>query len=130
MTNPIRVYMWTTLSAPVLFTAGIMLFFTDRVLGDPVKFEDGGAMGMAANLSMAGLTGLVRLIVAMGPQALILIGLAMPVMGALLSVDRMNDPQYVYRASRRKRRGFWLLACAETFLMLGLFVVIFEMNLA
>lgn len=124
MRRPILIYVLALTASPILFAAGMLLFYSERVLGEPLKVQGGGAVALAANLSITGVTAVVRVIVSLGPHALVLIGLALPVLGTLFTIDRIDSRRSF--VSQRRRTLIWSLACAETFVLLGLFIAALE----
>lgn len=122
--SPLASYTAVMAVAPAIFAVGLILFYSDRMLGEPLRVQGGGAAGLAANLSMAGLTALLGFIVHYGPHLMVLIGLALPVIGALYIVDRVDRAKI--RMTSRKRGVIWMLACGETAALLAAFILVFE----
>ena len=120
--DPFKSYSVVAVTAPILFAAGMIFFHADRVLGDQARVSDsGGVVGLATNLSFTGLTAVVRIFVAYGPYVLILLGLALPVAGALYILDRLESRRGTITS--RRRSLLWVLAWSETLAMAGLFLL-------
>ena len=107
--------------APAMFAAGMYLYFRDRTVGAPYTVDEGGVLGMAANLSLIGLTAIVRLLIVLGPQIMILIAIALPVCAALYAVEQFDSRRS--RLSRGTRSVLWLVSCGESLGMMALFLV-------
>lgn len=122
--DPLRLFSLVAVVAPTLFVAAMVLYFMDRQVGEAYRVEQGGVVGLAANLSLIGLTAIVRFLIVFGPQFLILLSIALPVVGALYAVERIDTRRQ--SISRRRRSLLWVLACGESMVMLGLFVLAFE----
>lgn len=122
--DPLRLFSLVAVVAPTLFVAAMALYFMDRQVGEAYRVEQGGVVGLAANLSLIGLTAIVRFLIVFGPQFLILLSIALPVVGALYAVERIDTRRQ--SISRRRRSLLWVLACGESMVMLGLFVLAFE----
>ena len=123
--NPYTAFISALAGAPVLFALGLVLFDADRTLGDPFRIEGGGAAGIAANLSMVGLTAILQFLFNYGPQLMILIGLALPISIAVYTVQKIDVGRGSY-LTKSRRSLLWSLACVETFAMLGVFVMLVE----
>ena len=123
--HPFTIYVAVVVLAPTLFILGMFLFNSDRELGEPLRVTTGGAIGVAANLSLTGINSIARFLISFGPQLLILIGLALPIAGTMYTVQRI-DVGRGPRLTVRRRSLLWSVACFETFAMLGLFVFAFE----
>lgn len=123
--KPFKLFVTIASTAPVLFGIGMVLFFTERSLGEGYRVQESGMVGLAANLSLIGVTAIVRLLVNFGPHLLILLGIALPVVGALYVVEQFDFKRA--RFSNKRRSMMWAIACSESLLLLGLFVVAFEM---
>lgn len=119
-----KTYLVIAVIAPMLFVGGMALYFSEFVIGEAYRVDTGGALGFAANLSLSGLTAAIRIGLTLGPYFLILVGLALPVLGAMYSLDRVDT--YRTTVSASNRAAVWGLACAETFVMLGAFVLVFQ----
>jgi hypothetical protein len=122
--DPFTTFSTAAVVAPLLFALGLFLYHRDRNVGDAYKVDEGGVLGLAANLSLIGLTAVVRLIIVFGPQLLILVSIALPVIGALFAIERVDTRRTPI--SMRRRSLLWSLACAESFAMLGLFIFAIE----
>ena len=122
--DPFPTFAGVAVLSPLLFVLGLFLYYRDRFVGDAYKVEEGGVLGLAANLSLIGLTAVVRLLVVFGPQLLILISIALPVVGALYAIERVDTRRSPI--SQRRRSLLWTLACAESLGMLAIFIVTFE----
>ncbi|MFN3167121.1 MAG: hypothetical protein ACE37H_08665 [Phycisphaeraceae bacterium] len=122
--DPLTTFSVAAVVAPCLFALGLFLYYRDRNVGDAYKVEEGGVIGLAANLSLIGLTAIVRLIIVFGPQLMILVSIALPVIGALYAIERVDTRRTPI--STRKRSLLWSLACVESLGMLGLFIFAIE----
>lgn len=122
--DPLTTFSVAAVFAPLLFALGLFLYYRDRNVGDAYKVDEGGVLGLAANLSLIGLTTIVRLIIVFGPQLMILVSIALPVIGALYAIERVDTRRTPI--STRKRGVLWSLACVESLGMLGLFIFAIE----
>lgn len=122
--DPFPTFAAIAVLSPLLFTLGLFLYYRDRYVGEAYKVEEGGMLGLAANLSLIGLTAIVRLIIVFGPQLMILISIALPVIGAIYAIERVDTRRSPI--SRRRRSLLWSLACAESMGLLGLFIFALE----
>lgn len=118
--NPYKSFLIAALFAPALFALGLYLYYRDRTIGEPYTVEEGGVLGLATNLSLIGLTAIVRFFIAIGPQLMILIGIALPVCGALYAIERLDSRRSPINP--RKRTTVWVVACAESLGMMALFM--------
>lgn len=124
MRDPFQTFSVVAVIAPLLFALGLFLYYRDRTVGSAYKVDEGGVLGLAANLSLIGLTAIVRLIIVFGPQVMILVSIALPVLGALYAVEKADSRRS--RISAKKRTLLWSISCSESILLLVTFVVAFE----
>lgn len=122
--DPFITFSVVAVLAPSMFVLGMYLYYRDRQVGAAYKVDEGGVLGLAANLSLIGLTAVVRLIVAFGPQLMILVAIALPVIGALFALEKVDTRRSPI--SKRRRGLLWSLACGESMGLLVLFIVVFE----
>ena len=122
--DPIRTFSIAALIGPILFLTGMLLYFMDRSVGEAHRVEEEGVVGLAANLSLMGLTAAARFVITFGPQLLILVSIALPVVGALYALERYNNRRR--RFPKNRRVFIWCVACSESMLMLGVFVAVME----
>jgi len=119
--DPHKTFSVVAVLAPTLFALGLYLYYRDRHVGAPYTVEEGGVLGLAANLSLIGLTAVVRLLIVLGPQLMILVAIALPVCGALYAVEQLDSRRSPINSSRR--RTLWFVACGESLGMMALFIV-------
>ena len=116
--NPVKSFAIHLLFAPSLFALGLYLYQLDRTVGEAISVDQGGVLGLAAKLSLTGLSVVVRFLLAIGPYVLIFIGIALPICGALYAIERLDRRRAPIKPHRRK--VVWLAACVESLGMLAM----------
>lgn len=122
--DPLKAFVYACILSPGLFALGLYLYFLDRDLGEPYKVEGQGVIGLATNLSLVGLTAVVRFFISFGPQLLLMVAIALPVLGAIYAVERATSRRA--RITPRRRGIMWVVACAEAMALLALFMQVID----
>jgi len=117
-------YYVAVLLAPVLFACGLLLYYADPALGEPIQVDKDGVVGVAANISVTGLGAVMRFMLAVGPYVLVMLGLALPIVAALFVADLFDTKRFSRK--RLKRTLVWVGASAETIALLTLFIFVLE----